>query len=108
MPPLLAHLHYIAGEGAYAAVALDTALDADPEWSLAVLLSWRCIPAPTRDAVGYRRLFFTNSPPHSASIFPNRRWPGSGSGHTAAIRPFDEDRMCQFLGQLRPVMTGWS
>ncbi|MCB1293509.1 MAG: DUF4192 family protein, partial [Gordonia sp.] len=36
---LLAHLHYIAGEGAYAAVALDTALDADPEWSLAVLLS---------------------------------------------------------------------
>ncbi|MCB1293516.1 MAG: DUF4192 domain-containing protein, partial [Gordonia sp.] len=31
---LLAHLHYIAGEGAYAAVALDTALDADPEWSL--------------------------------------------------------------------------
>ena len=38
---------------------------------------------------------------------PNRRWPGSGSGH---IRPrsdlLDEDRMCQFLGQLEPVMTG--
>ena len=36
---LLAHLHYLAGEGAYAAVALDCALDADPDWSFAVLLS---------------------------------------------------------------------
>ncbi|MGC4963766.1 DUF4192 domain-containing protein [Gordonia sp. DT101] len=35
---LLAHLHYINGEGGYAGVALDCALAADPEWSLAVLL----------------------------------------------------------------------
>ncbi|MFT4126921.1 MAG: DUF4192 domain-containing protein [Gordonia sp. (in: high G+C Gram-positive bacteria)] len=35
---LLAHLHYIGGEGAYAGVALDCALDADPTWSMAVLL----------------------------------------------------------------------
>ncbi|MBD0020901.1 DUF4192 family protein [Gordonia pseudamarae] len=36
---LLAHLHYIAGEGGYAAVALDCALAADPDWSFAMLLS---------------------------------------------------------------------
>lgn len=35
---LLAHLHYIGGEGSFAGVALDVALDADPEWSLARLL----------------------------------------------------------------------
>ncbi|WAC55221.1 DUF4192 domain-containing protein [Gordonia sp. SL306] len=35
---LLAHLHYINGEGGYAGVALDCALAADPGWSLAVLL----------------------------------------------------------------------
>ncbi|MGC4932723.1 DUF4192 domain-containing protein [Gordonia sp. DT30] len=35
---LLAHLHYIGGEGAYAGVSLDCALDADPDWALAVLL----------------------------------------------------------------------
>lgn len=35
---MLAHLHYALGEGAYAAVALDTALRADPQWSLAGLL----------------------------------------------------------------------
>ncbi|MGV9824749.1 MULTISPECIES: DUF4192 domain-containing protein [unclassified Gordonia (in: high G+C Gram-positive bacteria)] len=35
---LLAHLHYIGGEGAHAAVALDCALEADPTWYFAVLL----------------------------------------------------------------------
>ncbi|MDL9936375.1 DUF4192 domain-containing protein [Gordonia sp. ABSL1-1] len=35
---LLAHLHYIRGEGAYAGVALDIALSADPTWSMAHLL----------------------------------------------------------------------
>ncbi len=35
---MLAHLHYIGGEGGYAGVALDCALSADPDWSLAVLL----------------------------------------------------------------------
>ena len=35
---LLAHAHYIAGEGAYAGVALDLALSADPDWKLAGLL----------------------------------------------------------------------
>ncbi|MFT4043868.1 MAG: DUF4192 domain-containing protein [Gordonia sp. (in: high G+C Gram-positive bacteria)] len=35
---LLAHLHYIGGEGSYAGIALDCALDADPDWHLAVLL----------------------------------------------------------------------
>lgn len=35
---LLAHLHYIGGEGSFAGVALDVALDADPQWSLARLL----------------------------------------------------------------------
>lgn len=35
---MLAHLHYIGGEGAYAGVALDAALAADPSWSLAGLL----------------------------------------------------------------------
>ncbi|MFW0784803.1 DUF4192 domain-containing protein [Gordonia sp. CPCC 206044] len=35
---MLAHLHYIGGEGGYAGVALDCALEADPKWSLAVLL----------------------------------------------------------------------
>ena len=35
---LLAHLHYIGGEGAYAGVALDVALESDPEAKLAGLL----------------------------------------------------------------------
>ncbi|MEP9413713.1 DUF4192 domain-containing protein [Gordonia sp. VNQ95] len=35
---LLAHLHYVAGEGGYAGVALDCALTADPDWALARLL----------------------------------------------------------------------
>ncbi|GAA1480571.1 DUF4192 domain-containing protein [Gordonia sinesedis] len=35
---LLAHLHYIGGEGAYAGVALDCALTAAPDWTLAGLL----------------------------------------------------------------------
>lgn len=35
---LLAHLHYVAGEGAYAGVALDCALEADPAWNMAKLL----------------------------------------------------------------------
>ncbi len=35
---LLGHLHYVAGEGAYAGVALDCALQADPDWNLARLL----------------------------------------------------------------------
>ncbi|QTI66933.1 DUF4192 domain-containing protein [Gordonia polyisoprenivorans] len=35
---LLAHLHYIGGEGAFAGVALDCALAADPGWKLATLL----------------------------------------------------------------------
>ncbi len=35
---LLAHLHYIGGEGAFAGVALDCALAADPGWKLANLL----------------------------------------------------------------------
>ncbi|UAK38875.1 DUF4192 domain-containing protein [Gordonia bronchialis] len=35
---LLAHLHYIGGEGAYAGVALDTALSAEPTWYFAQLL----------------------------------------------------------------------
>lgn len=54
---LLAHLHYIAGEGAYAAVALDCALDADPDWSFAVLLSQAlhtgAHPAMLWDIVGH-------------------------------------------------------
>ena len=35
---LLAHLHYIAGEGSFAGVALDVARDADRNWKLAQLL----------------------------------------------------------------------
>ncbi|ASR03624.1 DUF4192 domain-containing protein [Gordonia rubripertincta] len=35
---LLAHLHYIGGEGAYAGVALDVALESDPDAKLAGLL----------------------------------------------------------------------
>ena len=35
---LLAHLHYIGGEGAYAGVALDCALAAASDWTLAALL----------------------------------------------------------------------
>ncbi|MBD0861383.1 DUF4192 domain-containing protein [Gordonia sp. zg691] len=35
---LLAHLHYIGGEGAYAGAALDVALECDPHWKLASLL----------------------------------------------------------------------
>lgn len=35
---MLAHLHYINGEGGHAGVALDHALRADPHWSLATLL----------------------------------------------------------------------
>lgn len=35
---LLAHLHYIAGEGSFAGVALDVARHADPSWKLAELL----------------------------------------------------------------------
>ncbi|GAC68915.1 DUF4192 domain-containing protein [Gordonia soli] len=35
---LLAHLHYVGGDGAYAGVALDCALTADPHWTLATLL----------------------------------------------------------------------
>lgn len=35
---LLAHLHYIGGEGAYAGVALDVALESDPDAGLAGLL----------------------------------------------------------------------
>ncbi|MGV9713407.1 DUF4192 domain-containing protein [Gordonia sp. NPDC003424] len=35
---MLAHLYYIGGEGAYAGVALDHALAADPDWSFATLL----------------------------------------------------------------------
>lgn len=35
---LLAHLHYIGGDGAYAGIALDCALEADPDWRLAGLL----------------------------------------------------------------------
>ncbi|WP_288336148.1 DUF4192 domain-containing protein [uncultured Gordonia sp.] len=35
---LLAHLHYIGGEGAFAGIALDCALAADPGWKLATLL----------------------------------------------------------------------
>lgn len=35
---LLAHLHYVAGEGGYAGVALDCALAADPAYRLAGLL----------------------------------------------------------------------
>lgn len=35
---MLAHLHYIAGEGAFAGIALDVALGAKSDWSFAVLL----------------------------------------------------------------------
>ncbi|MEE4022853.1 DUF4192 domain-containing protein [Gordonia sp. PKS22-38] len=35
---MLAYQHYVDGEGGYAGVALDCALNADPEWSLAILL----------------------------------------------------------------------
>ncbi|WP_347954331.1 DUF4192 domain-containing protein [Gordonia aichiensis] len=35
---LLGYLHYMAGEGAYAGVALQVALDADPDYNLANLL----------------------------------------------------------------------
>ena len=35
---LLAHLHYIAGEGSFAGVALDVAREADRTWKLAQLL----------------------------------------------------------------------
>lgn len=35
---LLGHLHYVAGEGAYAGVAFDRALTHDPDWSFAKLL----------------------------------------------------------------------
>lgn len=35
---MLAHLHYATGEGAYAGVALDHALAADPHWNMAQLL----------------------------------------------------------------------
>lgn len=35
---MLAHLYYVGGEGAYAGVALDHALAADPDWALAGLL----------------------------------------------------------------------
>lgn len=35
---MLAHLHYIAGEGAFAGIALDVALGADREWSFAILV----------------------------------------------------------------------
>lgn len=35
---MLAHLYYLAGEGAMSGIALDVALAADPEWALARLL----------------------------------------------------------------------
>ncbi|MFW0797368.1 DUF4192 domain-containing protein [Gordonia sp. CPCC 205515] len=35
---MLGHLYYVAGEGAYAGVALDHALDAEPTWNFAILL----------------------------------------------------------------------
>ncbi len=35
---MLAHLHYFAGEGAFASIALDVALGADPDWSFAILI----------------------------------------------------------------------
>ncbi|NMN99929.1 DUF4192 domain-containing protein [Gordonia sp. TBRC 11910] len=47
---MLAHLHYIAGEGAFAGVALDVALGADREWSFAVLLD-RALRAGVRPSL---------------------------------------------------------
>lgn len=47
---LLAHLHYIAGEGAMAGVALDAALTADPDWSFAALLD-RALRAGVRPSL---------------------------------------------------------
>lgn len=47
---MLAHLHYIAGEGAFAGVALDVALGADRDWSFAVLLD-RALRAGVRPSL---------------------------------------------------------
>ncbi|GAB17937.1 hypothetical protein GOEFS_042_00280 [Gordonia effusa NBRC 100432] len=47
---LLAHLHYIAGEGALAGIALDIALGADRDWSFAILLD-RALRAGLRPAL---------------------------------------------------------
>lgn len=54
---LLAHLHYVAGEGTYAAMALETALRADPSASMARLLeralSVGAPPSLLRESLGY-------------------------------------------------------
>ena len=46
---LLAHLHYVAGEGAYAGTALDVALEADPGYELARMLD-ECLRSGLRPA----------------------------------------------------------
>lgn len=54
---LLAHLHYIRGEGAFALVAVQRALELDPEYNLARLidsaLAHGMRPADLSDVVGY-------------------------------------------------------
>ncbi|MEO9328657.1 DUF4192 domain-containing protein [Gordonia aurantiaca] len=46
---LLAHLHYVGGEGAYAGTALDVALDSDPGYTVALALD-QCLRSGMRPA----------------------------------------------------------
>lgn len=54
---LLAHLHYMAGEGAFASVAVERALELDPDYYLAHLLSTALEhgmrPSGLAEVVGY-------------------------------------------------------
>lgn len=52
---MLAHLYYLAGEGAMSGIALDAALAADPDWALAGLLD-QALRAGARPEVLWRML----------------------------------------------------